>query len=473
MKKRIFSLLLVLLLTVFPTCSAFAQNEALEQSFSEWALEDLIVGDTYNIYPLSWYERDMRAPISNSQLRVLMAGVRSKLHDTDSVIDHDKLRYSLSDKMTVEKVLDSLYMLITEFEFSSDIAINDDTKALDYMTKYNIYTAKDLALQDICSIEQACVFATRLITHLYDALDASSKGFLWEIESGENKVYLLGSVHLANYDIYPFSNKMLEAFAESDVLGVEINVLDESADVTGLYMQYGMYMDGTSLIDHVSEETYIKVMQIGEAFGLGEETLAYFKPWVLFNTFASLANTSTSTIEEAALSSQLGIDMKFLIDAYFTNKTIIELESFELQMKMLDSFSDELEELLLVSTLDSIIDNWNGVKVSEDNTMDVILDYWHEGDVEGFMENIAPILVASETSNIEDDEDVEIAALLEEYYNKMLTERDRGMAEKIDGFLKAEGSATYFVVVGTSHYISDYSIIDILEEMGYEINQIK
>jgi len=63
--------------------------------------------------------------------------------------------------------------------------------------------------------------------------------------------------------------------------------------------------------------------------------------------------------------------------------------------------------------------------------------------------------------------------LLEEYYYKVFTERDRKMAEKIDRFLKGEGNTTYFVVVGSGHYISDYSVIDILKEKGYEINQIK
>jgi uncharacterized protein YbaP (TraB family) len=47
------------------------------------------------------------------------------------------------------------------------------------------------------------------------------------------------------------------------------------------------------------------------------------------------------------------------------------------------------------------------------------------------------------------------------------------MAEYIDTLLNMEGSTTYFVIVGSSHYISEYSVLDILEEKGYEITQIK
>ncbi|TAH67023.1 MAG: TraB/GumN family protein [Anaerolineaceae bacterium] len=478
MKKRFLSLLLIIsmLLTVLPANSAFAQEADVAQpTYSQWAFEDLVVGDTYNIYPQRWYKKGMQDPITHAQLRVLMAGIRIKLNSSESVVNYNEQIYNLSDDMTVEEVLEALYLMISNYEFNKDIGITEDGKALDYMAKYGIYTGNEggLSLKDICTVEQACVIATRLITYMYDALDAASKGFLWEIESGDNKVYLLGSIHMADYDIYPFSNKMLEAFAESDVLGVEVNLLDTSVDVNNLFMTYGMYNDGTSLIDHVSEETYVKTIQVGAAFGLEEEVLALFKPWALFNTFVGLSNTSEASIDEATKAAQLGVDMKFLLDAYFAEKPIVELESYELQIKLLDSFSDKLAEYLLDSTMDSIIDMMQGVKVEGGNqAINIILDYWHEGDVEGFMRDIAPLLVASEVPDM-DEEDKEIVALMEEYFYKIFTDRDKGMAKKIDEFLNAGGSTTYFVVVGTGHYISDYSVLDILEEMGYEINQIK
>ena len=63
---------------------------------------------------------------------------------------------------------------------------------------------------------------------------------------------------------------MLDAFAESDVLGVEVNLLDTSVDTNSLYAKYGMYTDGTTLKDHVPEAAYTRVVQIGSLFGLSE-----------------------------------------------------------------------------------------------------------------------------------------------------------------------------------------------------------
>ena len=58
MKKRILSLLLIvsLFLAMFSTGTALAQDSSqanLSQPvISDWALDDLIVGDQYGIYPI-------------------------------------------------------------------------------------------------------------------------------------------------------------------------------------------------------------------------------------------------------------------------------------------------------------------------------------------------------------------------------------------------------------------------------------
>lgn len=477
MKKRLLSLLLVLmLLTLVPASSVLAQeSDITQQTPSSWAIEDLIVGDTYGIYPQSWYEMGIQKPITHGQLRVLLAGIRLKLLNTDYVIDYNEQSYELDNNMTVEEVLEFLYLLVSDYEFNGDVGITVDGSALEFMAKYGVFTGNEgeLSLKDKCSVEQACVIATRLITHIYDALDAASKGFLWQIESGDNTVYLLGSVHLADNDIYPFSNKMLNAFAESDVLGVELDMLKPAGDVNMLLAQYGMYTDGTTLKDHVSEESYNKVVQVTSMFGYTEEMISLFKPWAIYTIFTSLTTSQTGSIEDVQTAAALGIDLKFTYDAYITGKPVYELEGYDLQLKMLDSFSDELAEYLMDGTMDSILAIMDGkVEASSYNPLDVILDYWHDGDVDGFMRDIAPLLMAVETPDM-NEQDKEVLPLMEEYIYKLITLRDKGMAEKIDGFLKADGSATYFVVVGTGHYISEYSVIDILKDMGYEINQIK
>ena len=97
------------------------------------------------------------------------------------------------------------------------------------------------------------------------------------------------------------------------------------------------------------------------------------------------------------------------------------------------------------------------------------MEYWREGDIEGFLEMSKASEYTDTSYEISEEEQI----LIDEFNDKLLTQRDKHMADYIDDLLQAEGNNTYFVVVGSAHYVSDYSVLDILAERGYEINQIK
>jgi uncharacterized protein YbaP (TraB family) len=486
MKKRILALLLALImcLTMIPSANVLAADQtnvyAEEittdtqvgnlQNYSSWAFNDLVIGDTYGIYPMDWYYKDMTVPITQGQLRVLMAGLRIKMVNTNCVTGINNTTYKLTKYLTVKEVLNAFYKMLSGYEFTKDLGLvgkNADA----FMKENGIFTGKngELAMSDTCTIEQACVFATRLVTSVYDKLDAASKGFLWVAKSGENTVYMLGSVHMASNDIYPFSQEMLKAYQSADALAVELNLYDQTGATK--IAELGMYTDGTKLKDHLSEETYKKTVEIGTKMGIPEEQLNMFKPWYLYLSFVSLANTTSGNTEEAAQAAALGIDLNFTTNAMLYGKPILEIEGYEYQGKMLDSFSDALEEYLLSGVIDAVNETVSGTKDTGSEDLEEILNLWRIGDAESFekytsMEYEYPELVDPETA--EKDK-----AIIDEFKNKLFTQRDKGMAEYIDGLLKAEGKKTYFVVVGSGHYISDYSVLDRLKEKGYEITQIK
>ncbi len=96
-----------------------------------------------------------------------------------------------------------------------------------------------------------------------------------------------------------------------------------------------------------------------------------------------------------------------------------------------------------------------------------MLQYWHEGNYEAFYEAV----ITEDTAL--DDLGTEQPALLKEFDDKFFTQRDNKMADYIDNLLKTEGSNTYFVVVGTAYFISEYSVIDRLKEKGYKVDSLK
>ena len=477
MKKRILSSLIALILlfsvvmnTNVKTAVAAEDNTQNAVSpYSSWAMNDLVVGDTYGIYPKTWYSYDMTAPISRSQFMILISEVRKKILKTNDVTKNVDNIYRLDNNMSVKTILNNFYTMLSGFEFSEEIGMKDKT-AVKFMTDNGIFTGTngELALSDTCSIEQACIFATRIVTSVYNKLDAASKGFLWEAKKGENTVYMLGSIHIADTSIYPFNKKILDAYQSSDSLAVELNAYD----LTGAYamMALGIYSDGSTLKDHVSAKTYQETIDLAAKYGYAESDIAMCKPWYVYTMFAALASTDSGDVEEAQEAAGLGIDLNFTVNALLSGKPILEVEGYEYQGQILDSFSDDLEEFLLSSTIESINDITAGTSEEGAENLDMALKAWHDGDVETFMSLMS---VDEEYPEIFNADATAIKALSDEFTLKLITQRDARMANYIDKLLSAEGSSTTFVIVGSAHYISDHSVLDILKEKGYEITQIK
>ena len=55
-------------------------------------------------------------------------------------------------------------------------------------------------------------------------------------------------------------------------------------------------------------------------------------------------------------------------------------------------------------------------------------------------------------------------------YEKLIFERNKNIASKIEGYLKTKEH--YFVVVGTAHLVGKDGIIEILKKKGYLVEQL-
>lgn len=297
-------------------------------------------------------------------------------------------------------------------------------------------------------------------------MDAGSKGYFWKVEGGKNDVYLFGSIHAADVRLYPFAQEILEAYDTADVIGFEIDTSDE-ADYNK-FANLALYDDGSSLKDHVSEETYDLLLSCKEAIGLTETQLNKFKVWYLSNYVSTLSLSDIREVEESQEAVEYGIDNYFFYKAYYDDKEIYPLESYEIQAKMFDSFSDELQEYLLLGNLYNLLYSEDSSEALSEEEIKAMNDQWltlmKAGDIEGFK-------VYYDTSNVDLGNEV----LTKEYIDKLLTNRDAKMAEKIEGCLNNETGNTYFIIVGAAHYISarDNSVIDQLKAKGYTVTQIK
>lgn len=470
MKKRLLSFILIFAMAIAILTPAQAKKaEAAESTnYSKWATPALVFGDTFGIYPLTWYEEDLTKSISKDQFRVLLYGLRRKIVESGFAQETGKAKPVIDDSITVKEALEAFYTMLSNFDYSKDLGFGSGLDAVSYMKEIGAYTGKngEQNLKDLCSREQAMVIAAKIVIAFYDELGASSKGFLWQIKSNDNTVYLLGSVHLASTDIYPLSHNIWSAFFNSDALVVEANLFDQNDMIEMQKLMY--YLDGTSLKDHISAETYQKIVKAAEQIGYSEDIVSLIKPWALYLILENYMISSTSTGEDST--AQLGIDYNLMANALLYKKPIYAVEGLKKQAEIFESFSDELIEYLLNAYCDQLLSgDVKAISSDYNEYLEALFKSWNEGDIETFKQ----LSVNDESDEFDGELTDDVKKYADEYNTKFYIQRDDGMAEYIDKLLKEEGHNTFFVVLGSSHYVSDYSVIDRLEKAGYTIEQIK
>lgn len=285
----------------------------------------------------------------------------------------------------------------------------------------------------------------------------NNDAIIWEVKSDTATVYLVGSIHVARESTYPLQQVLLDAFADSDALAVEANIVDGMKDeeLMAEMALMMMYTDGKTARDYLSDETeklldeYIAKNGIG-GMGKDSETAEYlymFKPWVL----QSLIENDLAIA--SGLISDLGIDMYFINEANKRNMEIIEVESLMFQYNMFESFSPELQEYLLKSSLETDREEY------KTNLLET-LEAWEKGDVAKLEE-----LFFMQ----EEDLTAEEIKLVEQYSKALIVDRNIGMADKVEELLK--GDKNVFYVVGSGHYVGDVGIIQLLTNRGYTVTK--
>jgi uncharacterized protein YbaP (TraB family) len=277
--------------------------------------------------------------------------------------------------------------------------------------------------------------------YVKDSLSQNQKNFLWKVQSKTGTVYLLGSIHFFKKKLYPLNKKIEDAFDKSDVLVVEADINDVGQIDIQRLMESAFYKENETLEKHVSRETYELIKKEFEGFGIPSELINKQKPWFLALTLTSLE------LVKLGFGSNYGIDIHFISKAE-GKKKILELESLDYQIDLFSNFSDDDQESFLLYTLKDL------KTLGQD--LDKLVRAWTTGDTKG-MESIM-------TKSITGDR------RMSSMYEKLVDERNRNMASRIEEFLRTK--ETYFIVVGAGHLVGNKGIIEILRGKGYQVEQL-
>ena len=281
----------------------------------------------------------------------------------------------------------------------------------------------------------------------------NDRAFFWQVTSGQPgsaqaTVYLMGSIHFADQSFYPLRADIEQAFDRSDYLAVELDVnsLDHDA-YNRLISRKGLYPDGKSIKDAVSDETWQQLRERLRQINVPYDSVKNYKPGVLVLTMTAIQ------IMQMGLDPQLGIDVYFLTKAAALQpaKQVIELETMEQQLNLFIDIPDG--DLLLKESLYSMTES--------ESMMSEMVSYWKKGD-----DNAMDKLLFEDSLN-----DYPAFSAI---YDSLFYARNRKMVSKIEQMLKQDGAAgkDYFVVVGSGHLIGKKGIVNALREKGYKIKRL-
>ena len=264
---------------------------------------------------------------------------------------------------------------------------------------------------------------------------------MWLVEGEQNRIYLLGSVHMLRKTDYPLPSAIEAAYQEADSLVMEIDMDDlDPAASQAIVTRLGVIQDDRTLRDLMGEDLYEQAQASALAMDIPLEMLAKSEPWLAAITIEQLA------LNRIGFNPMYGIEMHLLGKAAQDGKEIDGFESIEEQLNFLDGLSLDAQRDLLLQTLDESIDL--------QAEMSGLIDAWHHGDLQ-FLE----------------DEMLGEMADYPELYRALIVDRNRRWVDVIDTMLDDEED--YLIVVGALHLVGDDGVPAMLSSRGSHVTQMR
>ena len=288
------------------------------------------------------------------------------------------------------------------------------------------------------------------------AQDGEVHPLLFHVTGGNGgEAWLFGTIHVGDERINTALEKVLPYLDGCDALAVEFDIVAYEKDYAAQMRAMSRFVldDGSTVDQHMPKELFDRASALlSEAKLMPSMMKAYnLSMWAQLVEQAALMTRSK-------LSMEIGMDRALIGHCYDKNIEVRDVESAELQYDLLASFPDELNLLLIEETLDNLDEYDEGI--------DKLYSAWLDGDYDGLM------AVLSEEDDEETEELTEAQqAMLEDYNDKMLTQRNLGMRDKAVQWLEA-GDKVFFAV-GAAHLLDEDGLAALLRAAGYTVEQVE
>jgi len=268
----------------------------------------------------------------------------------------------------------------------------------------------------------------------------NNKHTLWKVAGKNNTLYLLGTIHVMPDNIYPLPQAYYDAFEDAEKLVFEIDEsIQDQAAMQASVLEFAQLPKGKKLKDVIGDENYAEIRALAKKNKVPMMMIEPFDPWFSGTTLTAMEYLN------AGFSPDNGVDQHFMRKAQQAGKPILGLESIEDQFSIFDSMSIDSQVEMLVEVLKKEVD----VKEFAYE----MLEDWQSGDMQGLEE-----LFMAEFKQAP------------EMYDALLVKRNHNWLEQFQPMLR--DTDDYLVVVGTAHMLGDDGMVSLLENQGYEVEQL-
>lgn len=255
---------------------------------------------------------------------------------------------------------------------------------------------------------------------------------LWEITAPSGEMgWLFGTIHALPEGVEWRTNAIDTAFAEADLLVVEIAELEDSQLAFDTFRERAYSADLPALYERLEPEERDLVETLVQKANADSEDYAEMESWAVAMVLAGGVRLGDP---------QFGADRILMSEA----GSIIGLESFDEQYGIFDHLpEDDQDDLLVAMARDAERDSAVG-----------LTEAWLAGDVEFYTGHIN-------------------ASLLDfpSLHAALVVERNARWAERVAEL--TESGHKPFVAVGAAHVPGEYGLVSLLEGRGYTVRRLQ
>lgn len=277
--------------------------------------------------------------------------------------------------------------------------------------------------------------------HSPNETDANYMKHFYIAEKNDQKIYLLGTIHITNKNIEKLPEQIENMFQKSDILFLETKFDTET--IKG--ERYRLYENPVEdiLSDDIIADYWNKI--VNEYNNIREKDKMY-------NALAIQSIAVNEILPEIGLQATGTIDQYMYRRGISDKKEIIEFEGIEKQYELMSKVSKECPKAILKRLVDK-------EHYKKDN-----LQTWEE-----YCQGYEDYREYFDEESILEEKDEQLKEEEKKYEKIMVSYRNNNMLEA----LLSHHSKNKFVAIGAGHIYGETGLLSKLEEKGFTINHFQ